>query len=174
MLGTISRGKCDSRIFTDALRQNFPATGTYNLGEVGTPTRAGRSGMPSPDNDTSDGVCCCSNIPRSRRRSGTLGSSTRIGLWIGLMLIRNQSGERNVDGGITEAGDVNLRQALFQAATVMMNHGRSTWLRVWARAARKQDCYGRPGSPYRGHTLADLDKWHGFPIGNRTKSCLMK
>ena len=44
---------------------------------------------------------------------------------------RNQSGERDVSGGITKAGDVNLRRALCQAATVMMNRGRSTWLRTW-------------------------------------------
>jgi transposase len=44
---------------------------------------------------------------------------------------RNQSGERDVSGGITKAGDVNLRRALCQAANVMMNSGRSTWLRTW-------------------------------------------
>lgn len=58
-------------------------------------------------------------------------SSKRIGLWIGLTPSRNQSGERDVSGGITKAGDVNLRRALCQAATVMMNRGRSTWLRTW-------------------------------------------
>nr|WP_325175512.1 transposase [Cereibacter sphaeroides] len=45
---------------------------------------------------------------------------------------RNQSGERDVSGGITKAGDVNLRRALCQAATVMTHRGRSTWLRRWA------------------------------------------
>lgn len=54
-------------------------------------------------------------------------SSKRIGPWVGLTPSRNQSGERDVSGGITKAGDVNLRRALCQAATVMMNRGRSTW-----------------------------------------------
>lgn len=58
-------------------------------------------------------------------------SSKRVGPWVGLTPSRNQSGERDVSGGITKAGDVNLRRALCQAATVMMNRGRSTWLRTW-------------------------------------------
>jgi transposase len=59
-------------------------------------------------------------------------SSKKIGPWVGLTPSRNQSGERDVSGGITKAGDINLRRALCQAATVMMNRGRSTWLRTWA------------------------------------------
>ena len=58
-------------------------------------------------------------------------SSKRIGPWVCLTPSRNQSGEREVSGGITKAGEVNLRRALCQAATVMMNRGRSTWLRTW-------------------------------------------
>ena len=58
-------------------------------------------------------------------------SSKRVGTWVGLTPSRNQSGERDVSGGITKAGDVNLMRALCQAATVMMNRGRSTWLRTW-------------------------------------------
>ncbi|MEP1423370.1 MAG: hypothetical protein ABJX32_13780 [Tateyamaria sp.] len=34
-------------------------------------------------------------------------------------------------GGNTKARDVNLRRVLCQAANVMMNSGRSTWLRTW-------------------------------------------
>lgn len=59
-------------------------------------------------------------------------SSKKVGPWVGLTPSRNQSGERDVSGGITKAGDVNLRRALCQAATVMMYRGRSTWLRTWA------------------------------------------
>jgi transposase len=59
-------------------------------------------------------------------------SSKKVGPWVGLTPSRNQSGERDVSGGITKAGDVNLRRALCQAATVMMHRGRSTWLRTWA------------------------------------------
>ena len=56
----------------------------------------------------------------------------RASTGFGLTPSRNQSGERDVSGGITKAGDVNLRRALCQAATVMMNRARSTWLRTWA------------------------------------------
>lgn len=66
-------------------------------------------------------------------------SSKRVGPWVGLTPSRNQSGERDVSGRITKAGDVNLRRALCQAATVMMHRGRSTWLRTWAaRVARRR------------------------------------
>lgn len=58
-------------------------------------------------------------------------SSKRVGPWVGLTPSRNQSGERDVSGGISKADDVNLTRALCQAATVMMNRGRSTWLRTW-------------------------------------------
>jgi transposase len=66
-------------------------------------------------------------------------SSKKVGPWVGLTPSRNQSGERDVSGGITKAGDVNLRRALCQAATVMMHRGRSTWLRSWAvQVARRR------------------------------------
>ena len=66
-------------------------------------------------------------------------SSKKVGSWVGLTPSRNQSGERDVSGGITKAGDVNLRRALCQAATVMMHRGRSTWLRTWAaQVARRR------------------------------------
>ena len=60
-------------------------------------------------------------------------SSKKVGPWVGLTPSRNQSGERDVSGGITKAGDANLRRALCQAATVMMNRGPATWLRTWAQ-----------------------------------------
>ena len=66
-------------------------------------------------------------------------SSKKVGSWVGLTPSRNQSGERDVSGGITKAGDVNLRRALCQAATVMMHRRRSTWLRTWAaQVARRR------------------------------------
>ncbi|MEV8468014.1 transposase, partial [Fluviibacterium sp. DFM31] len=65
-------------------------------------------------------------------------SSKRVGPWVGPTPSRNQSGERDVSGGITKAGDVNLRRALCQAATVMMNRGRSTWLRTWGAQLAKR------------------------------------
>jgi transposase len=45
---------------------------------------------------------------------------------------RHQSGERDVVGQITKAGDAGLRAALFQAATVMLNRGKPSWLSAWA------------------------------------------
>lgn len=63
---------------------------------------------------------------------GRFTSSKKVGAWVGLTPSRNQSSERDVSGGITKAGDVNLRRALCQAATVMMHRGRTTWLRAWA------------------------------------------
>ena len=57
-------------------------------------------------------------------------SSKKVGAWVGMTPSRNQSGERDVSGNITKAGDVNLCRAKCQAATVMMHHGRSTWLRT--------------------------------------------
>lgn len=77
-----------------------------------------------------------------------------MGPWVGRTPSRIQSGERDISDGITKAGDVNLRRALFQAATVMMHDegqktvpwtvfptigGRSTWLRTWgAQIARRR------------------------------------
>ena len=65
-------------------------------------------------------------------------SSKNVGPWVGLTPSRNQSGESDVSGGITKAGDVYLRRALCQAATVMMNRGRSTWLRSWGAQLGKR------------------------------------
>jgi transposase len=66
-------------------------------------------------------------------------SSKKVGPWVGLTPSRNQPGERDVSGGITKAGDVNLRRSLCQAATVMMHRGRSTRLRTWAaQVARRR------------------------------------
>lgn len=65
-------------------------------------------------------------------------SSKNVGPWVGLTPSRNQSGERDVSGGITKAGDVNLRRALCQTATTMMNRGRATWLRTWGAQVAKR------------------------------------
>lgn len=65
-------------------------------------------------------------------------SSRNVGPWAGLTPSRSQSGERDVSGGITKAGDVNLRRALCQAATVMLNRGRGNTLRTWASHVAKR------------------------------------
>lgn len=59
-------------------------------------------------------------------------SSKDIGPWVGLTPRRAQSGERDIVGEISRAGDVGLRTALYQAATVMLNRGRKNWLTAWA------------------------------------------
>lgn len=65
-------------------------------------------------------------------------SSKKVGPWVGLTPSHHQSGERDVTGGITRAGDANLRRALCQAATVMMHRGRASWLRSWAAQVAKR------------------------------------
>jgi len=72
-------------------------------------------------------------------------SSKKVGPWVGLTPSRNQSGER-----VTKAGDVSLRRALCQAATVMMHRGSSTWLRTWQPRSLAVAVRNAPWSPWRG------------------------
>jgi transposase len=65
-------------------------------------------------------------------------SSKDIGPWVGLTPRREQSGERNIIGQISRAGDVGLRTALYQAATVMLQRGRKNWLTAWALNVAKR------------------------------------
>jgi transposase len=65
-------------------------------------------------------------------------SAKTVGPWGGLTPSRNQSGARDVSGGMTRAGDVNLRRASCRAATVMMNRGRATWPRPWGAQVAKR------------------------------------
>jgi transposase len=59
-------------------------------------------------------------------------SSKDVGPWVGLTPRREQSGERDIMGAISRAGDVGLRTVLYQAAMVMLNLGRPSWLTAWA------------------------------------------
>jgi len=52
---------------------------------------------------------------------GRFRSSKHVDPWVGPTPSRHQSEERDVIGGITKAGDLNLRRALCQAATVMLH-----------------------------------------------------
>lgn len=65
-------------------------------------------------------------------------SSKKVGPWVGLTPSRQQSGERDITGGITKAGDVGLRRSLCQAATVMLHRGRASWLKTWAARIAKR------------------------------------
>ena len=58
--------------------------------------------------------------------------SKDVGPWAGLTPGRNQSGERDIVGAVTKAGDADLRTALYQAATVMLNCATPNWLKAWA------------------------------------------
>ncbi|MES0828169.1 IS110 family transposase [Ruegeria sp. SCP11] len=63
---------------------------------------------------------------------GRFKSSKDVGPWAGLTPKRNQSGETDIVGRITKAGDTSLRAALYQAATVMLNNAKYNWLTAWA------------------------------------------
>ena len=63
---------------------------------------------------------------------GRFRRSKDVGPWVGLTPGRDQSGERDIVGAITKAGDAGLRTALYQAATVMLNRGAPNWLKAWA------------------------------------------
>ncbi|WP_234941972.1 transposase [Ensifer adhaerens] len=81
---------------------------------------------------------------------------------------RNQSGERDVSGGITKAGGIKLRRAHCQAATVMMNRGRSTWLRTWApqiarRCGSEARRRGGARSAQRSDLSPNLGRWYRLP-----------
>ncbi len=65
-------------------------------------------------------------------------SSRDVGPWVGLTPRRAQSGERDIVGEISRAGDAGLRTALYQAATVMLNRGRPNWLSAWAWTVAKR------------------------------------
>lgn len=67
-------------------------------------------------------------------------SSRMVGPHFGLTPRRSQSGERDVVGAISGAGDRNVRTALFQAATVMLYHSRTkSWLKTWGmQVARRR------------------------------------
>lgn len=65
-------------------------------------------------------------------------SSKKLGPWAGLTPSRQQSGERDIAGGITKGGDVGLCRTLCQAANVMLHRGRASWLRTWAARIAKR------------------------------------
>jgi transposase len=67
-------------------------------------------------------------------------SSKMVGPHFGLTPRRDQSGERDMVGAISRAGDRTVRTALFQAATVMLYHSHSkNWLKAWGmRVAQRR------------------------------------
>lgn len=71
---------------------------------------------------------------------GRFSSSEMVGPHFGLTPRRDQSGERDVVGGISRAGDAGGRTALYQAANSMLYHSaKNTWLRAWGlRVAQRR------------------------------------
>jgi transposase len=60
-------------------------------------------------------------------------NSRAVGAWVGLTPRRYQSGEVDHDGHISRRGDSQLRQLLYEAATVMLNRSSdASTLRSWA------------------------------------------
>jgi len=56
--------------------------------------------------------------------------SKDVSPWVGLTPGRDQSGEKDIIGRITKAGDAGLRAALYQAATVMLHRAGPNWLKA--------------------------------------------
>ena len=71
---------------------------------------------------------------------GRFRRSKDVGPSIGLTPRRYQSGETDIIGGVTKAGDLDMRTALYQAATVVIHRSKKpTWLRAWAeRVVRRR------------------------------------
>jgi transposase len=71
--------------------------------------------------------------PARFRRSRSLGA------YFGLTPKRYQSGETDVTGGISKAGDMMVRTALYEAANVMLTRaGKFSTLKRWALEVAKR------------------------------------
>ncbi len=84
-----------------------------------------------------------------------------VGARAGTAPTRGRSGERDVSGGITRAGDAAPRTAPFQAATAMPRHGgKGNWLKSRAlRAAGRRGRKCATAAPARRMGVALLRTW---------------
>jgi transposase len=64
--------------------------------------------------------------------------SRDVGAHFGLTPRRYSSGQKDYDGRISRCGDEMVRTALYQAAHVLLHHGRWSSLRVWALRIAKR------------------------------------
>ena len=64
--------------------------------------------------------------------------SRNVGAHFGLTPRRYSSGQTNYDGHISRCGDEMVRTALYQAAHVLLHHGRWSSLRAWAMRIAKR------------------------------------
>lgn len=70
---------------------------------------------------------------------GRFGSSKAVGAHFGLTPKKYQSGETDIDGGISRVGDAMVRTALYEAAHIMLTRAtRFSALKVWALAVAKR------------------------------------
>lgn len=65
-------------------------------------------------------------------------SSQSVGAAIGLAPRQNQSGEVNVIGRISKAGDETLRSVLVEAALTVLTMARNSWLKAWGLQVAKR------------------------------------
>lgn len=65
-------------------------------------------------------------------------SSQSVGASIGLTPRQNQSGEINVNGRISKAGDEALRSVLVEAALTVLTQKRNSWLKAWGLQVAKR------------------------------------
>ena len=146
-LGRVSKGRWEERVreltadnamLADVGRAD-PAAARADARRAGhddeegqEPRPVGRH-VPAADDDARRGPGYSADLRHGGRRPAPVPKGQghrRLG---GLTPRRSQSGERDVSGEITRAGDTALRTALFQAATTMLHHGkRMSWLKAWA------------------------------------------
>lgn len=70
---------------------------------------------------------------------GRFGKSRMVGAYFGLTPKKYQSGETDIDGGVSRVGDAMVRTALFEAAHVMLTRAvRFSALKRWAMGVAKR------------------------------------
>src|ERR1700735_3335653 len=80
-----------------------------------------------------------SSPPRPRGKGSNMGQfSVEKPVAPGSVLSGNQQGQTDYDGRISRCGDEMVRTALYQAANVLLHHGRWSSLRSWAMRIAKR------------------------------------
>lgn len=72
------------------------------------------------------------DIPERFQKSESVGAA------VGLTPRQNQSGEVNVNGRISKAGDEALRSVLVEAALTLMHRPKNSWLKAWGLQVAKR------------------------------------
>ena len=122
---------------TDPARAGGPAPRAGRPGEAGPQSGQAGPGVPATDDHAGRRRGHSLDLHIRDRRPGAFRRSKDVGPWVGLTPGRDQFGERDIVGRITKAGDAGLRAALYQAATVMLNHAGPNWLKAWAQRLTK-------------------------------------